>query len=309
MFNSDSIEYLEQALGYEQWVLAKSIDLLKRSKGYVSSRTIIIKDDNSLEVQLLLKDEFGLEKAVDVINELSPLLFNASYKILDMLMEWIIRENRGDCPWRFSEKISLLEDSDSTFFLPYPLGEDPSIFAYFERLYRNLSDLRNALTHGVWGRNLSGNLEFNFKKRNRIIQQTIPFEQVIRFADCMSLCGREAICPSTQAKSNIVSTLKWCLDELQSIHGLSKYGITTARYFDVIRKTKQVKLGFVVIDINFIKEILNHEAMGYPYDYFLRIESEIDNRVIVWEIPSNLIGNSEELILDGNWDGFKTPNM
>ena len=222
MFNSDSIEYLAQSLGYEQWVLTNSIDLLKRSKGYVSSRTHIIRDDNSLEVQsLILKDEFGLEKAADVINELSPLLFNAGYKILDMLMEWIIKENRGDCPWKFSDKISLLEDHGSTFLLPYPFSEDPSIFTRFVRVYRNLSDLRNALTHGVWGMNLSGNLEFNFRKRNRIIQQTIPFEQVIRFADCMSLCGRESIRPSTSAKGNAVSTLKWCLDELQSIHGLS----------------------------------------------------------------------------------------
>ena len=49
--------------------------------------------------------------------------------------------------------------------------------------------------------------------------------------------------------------------------------------------------------------------MGYPYEYFLRIEAEIDNRVIIWEIPSNMIGNREELALDQHWDGFKISNM
>lgn len=304
MFDSNSIDRLKESLGYEQWVLGNAIDLLKRSHGKVSYRKYVIDDEHTLHGLIGISDTFGINHAVNVINDLSPLLFNAAYKILDMLMEWIIKENRGNCPWKFFEKINILTSPGAVFSLPYPLTSEPAIFSTFVKLYENLVSYRNALTHGVWGKNQSGDLVFDFNKNGRRIQGTIHFEQVIRFADCMSLTAREAMNPST-IDHNITSTIKWCLDSIQVLHNLPLFGVTHARYFDVVRRIETIKAEFPSVDIKYIHSVLDNDSMGYPCGFSLRVEARVEGIPTVWEIPSSLIGNRNELILDSSWDEFK----
>lgn len=304
MFDFNSIDRLKESLDYEQWVLENAIELLKRSHGKVDYRRYIIDDAHSLNVKIGVSDTLGMNRAADVINDLSPLLFNAAYKILDMLMEWIIKENQGNCPWRFIDKINILTSAGTVLSLPYPLTSEPAIFSTFVKLYENLVAYRNALTHGVWGKNQSGDLVFDFNKNGRRIQGTIYFEQVIRFADCMSLTAREAMSPSS-IDHNIISTIKWCLDSIQALHNQSLFGFTHAQYFDVVRQIETIKAEFPSVDIKYIRNVLDKEAMGHPYGYSLRVEARVEEISTVWIIPSSLINSRDELILDSSYDGFK----
>ncbi|MCM3799786.1 hypothetical protein M4A92_14365 [Caldibacillus thermoamylovorans] len=306
MFGSESLKKLEQSLGYEQWILIKTVELYKKSIGYIYPRKVIIDDNNSVEILLKIEDHFDLGRSLNLIYELSPLLLSSGFKILDMLMEWIIKENEGKCPWKFWEKKKILDNQSFSPILPYPLCKDPTIFSRLKGLYINLIDPRNALIHGPWGKNLSGNLEFDFlNNRNKRIQLNISFKQVIIFADCMSLCVREVLKKSNFNSNNIISTIHWCLDELQSIHKFKKYGAESIRYFDVVRKTKYVKNDYSVINIKEIEEILEKDALGYHYDYLLHVEANNYGKITHWEIPSILIGGLDEIILDEKWDNYK----
>lgn len=305
MFGTNSIDRLKESLGYEQWVLENAIDLLRRRNGKINFRRYVINDDYSLSAEMRALEYVGSNQAANVINDLSPLLFNAAYKILDMLMEWIIKENEVECGWKFVEKIEKLDSIGSTLVLPHPFVNEPAIFSKFIGLYKNLLRYRNALTHGVWGKNQSGNLIFDFNKKNgRRVQGTIDFEQVIRFADCMSLTAREATNPSTD-NNNILLSIKWCLDSLQAQHKQSLFGITNACYYDIVRRIETFSTDFPSVDIKTIRSILDEESLGNPYGYSLRIEARVDEVSTVWVIPSSLIGSRDELILDSSWDSFK----
>lgn len=306
MFNISSIEKLEESLGYEQWMLSKAVDLHRSVSGYVHLRKTIIWDDGSQEVQLKIEDTLSLGNESKLLLEISPLLFISGFKILDMLMECIITENNGSCPWQFSQKKEILNNISINTILPYPLSEDPTIFDCLKNLYISFIDLRNALIHGSWGENISGNLAFNFQKDNKQkVVEDISFEQVIKFSDCMSICAKEVLKTSNPQRGNIIITMRWCLNELETIHQLGEYANSSVRYFEVVRHTKRIKHNFSIVDIKGIKEILDVDAFGLPYDYFLRVEAERDGGISIWEIPSNIIGELDELILDENWDDYR----
>ena len=308
MFSNESQNLLQEKLGYEQWVLQESINILELNKGKLSSYTVEINDNSPVVLKVMASEHFGASLAADLINEMSPLLFSASYKILDMVIEWIIHENQGDCPWQFSKKISLLNDKQGSLTLPTLFSFDTEIFNVLVRLYSNLVDFRNAITHGKWGKNQEGNLSFNFEKRDgSIIKTTISFEQVMGFSECMAWCANELINHSTtpEISEKVALSIKWSLDKLHSLHGGTLFGIPSPRFFKVIRRTKLNDDEIVKIDLKGIRKTLNDITMNSQYAYSLLVEAEVGQISLAWEIASSCLPEADDLILDSSWDLFK----
>src|SRR5699024_8977841 len=155
--------------GYEKWILDKTIRFYRSSLGYEYPRKIVINDDYSKEIQINIKERVILDSSQELIYDLSPLLFVSGFKLLDMLMQYIITENNIECPWEFSKKKKILKDLNFNPKLPYPLAKDPTIFECFKKLYISFIKFRNGLIHGAWGKNESGNLTFDFQNNNKRI--------------------------------------------------------------------------------------------------------------------------------------------
>lgn len=221
-----------------------------------------------------------------------------------MTMEFILRGNDQTCPWQFIEKKKLIDRQHSTLALPSPLTNEREIFQRLRELYGVLTVYRNAITHGRWGNNINGNLVFNFHKDNRHIQKTIKFDEVIKFADCMSLLTTQMIGSLAKDEVTVLSTIKWCLDILQPLHQKQVFGFSFPSYFIVERHTQIKKNGYITININDIKKILDSEKKN-PYAYLLKIKSILNSKSETWEIPSYELEDIEALILEHSWDKFK----
>src|SRR5699024_12639498 len=171
--------------------------------------------------------------------------------------------------------------------------------------YISFIKFRNGLIHGAWGKNESGNLTFDFQNNNKRINGYISFEQVIKFADCISICVEEILKTSDYRNDNSISTIYWCLNGLRSIHNFNEYPNYSVLNFDVVQKINYNDSNFLVVNIKYIKYTLDNNASNRTYDYTLRIEAEKNSEVSIWVIHSNIIGNSDKLVLNKEWDRYK----
>jgi hypothetical protein len=74
-----------------------------------------------------------------------PLTFVSSYKILDMIFERILEENKVKVPWSFKEKIKIISDRKLNY---PPLFQFKSyIKEYLFEIYKNLRKFRNEIVH------------------------------------------------------------------------------------------------------------------------------------------------------------------
>lgn len=65
--------------------------------------------------KLEMYEEFGSNKRIEVLENLSPLLFVTCYKALEVIFEWILKENVDDVPFQFAKKINLYDSKFSQF--------------------------------------------------------------------------------------------------------------------------------------------------------------------------------------------------
>ena len=64
--------------------------------------------------------------AAEILRAGAPLVFTATFKLLDMLLEWILEENGRKAGFRFSEKIKQLQESG--LVLPPFMSARPWLF-------------------------------------------------------------------------------------------------------------------------------------------------------------------------------------
>lgn len=175
MFN---VQELTEKAGYEYWVLRKCLIAIEKHAGVSSDVTVAFRKDGTKEHIMQMYSEFGSEKRVQVIEDLSPLLFVSSYKMIDMYIEWILYSNGQQVPRRFDQKYRICIENASTLSLPTGISVDEHNVLL--ELYDKLRLKRNHIIHGSWGRNQKGDLRFDFMERGIRDQDTINFKDVIR---------------------------------------------------------------------------------------------------------------------------------
>ncbi|KIY20661.1 hypothetical protein [Mesobacillus subterraneus] len=121
MFN---VQELTEKAGYEYWVLRKCLVAIEKHAGVSSDVTVAFRKDGTKEHIMQMYSEFGSEKRVQVIEDLSPLLFVSSYKMIDMYIEWILYSNGQQVPRRFDQKYKTCIENASTLSLPTPISVD-----------------------------------------------------------------------------------------------------------------------------------------------------------------------------------------
>lgn len=287
---------LKDKLGYEKWVLKESILAIEKYKGVLSNRTIRFEINGTINHHLMIKNELGASKRVEILEKLSPLLFVTSFKTLDMIFEWILKEN-GSTSWQFAKKIQNYEilSQESGFLLPTSINLEKPLLETFFKLYKNLAVYRNQIIHGSWGTNNDGNLLFSFRKNGLEYSKQITFTNVLNLAESISLFADEIIVP-TENKSFVFSTIKFLLDKLEYIHEGSLFNTPAPSHF---------KVEYEISDSTeiLLKEIfdhLNHQTYGNPFSFSLRAISS--NKT--WEFPWNYLKDHDKLVLNSSLDKF-----
>ncbi|MDF2857071.1 MAG: hypothetical protein K0Q87_2922 [Neobacillus sp.] len=302
MFNATSISVLKEKLDYEQFLLNEATELLRLHKGQVSPITIEM-NDKGTTLKVHVVESLAAFHSAELLNKMSPLLFCASYKVLDMLIEWIIFENKNNCPWRFSQKINILNNEKNTLHVPVGFSD---IYEQIFALYIYLEKYRSAIIHGKWGKNVNGDLQFDFiDKQSNHITDIFSFDLVVAFAECISLCADTAI-SNLNTEINKKMTIKWLMDKMVILHGLPTFNILEPRFFRVIKNT-MVESEPVEVDLDNLRKTVETQSSGSGYSYELTVTANIKNEstVVKWIIPSSAVPFQDKLLLDNSWDQYK----
>ena len=109
-----------------------------------------IKSNGKLKRILSTEAEIrGSDAAVRAaLNQFRPLAFSASFKLQDMIVEWILHEN-GNKSWHFSAKMKAYKKlrKAGTLLEPPLFTEHPRLSRAFWALYKRFSRIRGSLIH------------------------------------------------------------------------------------------------------------------------------------------------------------------
>ena len=300
MFDPLSRLHLEETLSYERFLLKDCASHNSQVQGIVEPFILIRNDAPPHEMRIMIEDSLGATYVAEFITQISPLLFCSAYKLLDMVVEWIIQENTNTRPWRFQEKILKLRTTSLTF--PDFIGGDVALREALLSLYTELVEYRNAITHGHWGENRNGDLHFDFQKRGQPVQSVVSSAQVTAFGNLMSQIGNCLVTPAIQSPL-VVLQLKFILDQLTSLHRKSAFNQKLPRRYRVVRKTTFTGQP-IRVDIGSIRTDLEKQALGNPYGFSLRIEADTATGKLLWEIPEARVP-AGDFDLDATWDAYK----
>lgn len=299
MFDAASLNELEEMLGYERYALKKCVDMNHEMMSGESPLVLTIEDDDTRVQRIEFEDSLSEGVARMATEELSPLLFSAGFKLLDMVIEWTIKENTGRRLWTFSDKRRELANVSLIF--PDFLGAEPALRERFIGFYEELAKYRNALTHGKWGQNHQGDLHFDFEKDGHRFAKLISFHQVIRFGEVLSDMANAVLNPGTfSARAARVIAAK--LNALDNLHGKGTMNVNLPRLCNVIRRTKTTKP--VRVNMVRIRELVSKDTGGAPFEIDLRVEAQTPEGAMAWQIPAQFVPE-QDFALDDTWQDYE----
>jgi hypothetical protein len=158
--------------------------------------------------------ETGARRAEELRQALQPLGFVAAYKILDMLVEHVLRANGAPSGrLTFAAKNALL--SGATRNLPTPLDVHSDLWDRASTLHSAFVEARHAVTHRRAQVTSNGDLAV-YDDQRRLID-TIRSGEVAAFAAAIHALGELVLDASDDARRTNIAA--WYLNELQPRHG------------------------------------------------------------------------------------------
>lgn len=141
---------LRAKMEYEIWFLSFLEQRIDRARENDQSPVFKI---TSGVVPTNIKTTFvdSLSNDASLIHAMMPLTFVGSFKVLDMIFEWVLEENRKmgkirQVPWRFTEEEKLHKKMSNLRWPPI-LVKNAHFFTYARALFFALAPFRNEVVH------------------------------------------------------------------------------------------------------------------------------------------------------------------
>lgn len=307
MFDQQARTRLRDKLDYEQWVLNELEDEHDVFPDRLGD-TVIENGDISAQEVAASTASISQPRVDEVIQRLYPLVFAASYKCLDMVIEWILEENTGTLThqWGYSHKNSEVNRMFHTgnLQLPQPFMRDTDIFERLLRLYDKLMDHRHAVVH-----------RDEFEVNNGVFSveddsgTRYDFDATQLFSLAKSGTVSSEVLLNNSMSDDQERALKRYLDNLDFIHGQGTFDIAppwdgTIEYR--IQAEDQDPYRWE-IDLDLVGTA--DESTPSTEGYILKIVGmQEGDTVCAWEIPSEAVpdGNTLELTEhDSRFDGYR----
>ena len=152
-------------------------------------------------------------------------MFTASYKILDMIFEWILEENHSagnikNVPRGFQDKLKLLKGKPKLQYPPI-FTTQKYLHSYSEALFRRLLPYRNEIVHNKAFSVANDQLILSSSK-NKNIGLTLSRVQIgylVRFVVALA----RALAGVIEVDAHMERLLKYHLDSLKTAHGLQAF--------------------------------------------------------------------------------------
>lgn len=295
MFDQQARTRLRDKLDYEQWVLN---ELEEEHNVFPDQLGDTVIENGGLSAKVIVGPAVMSQSRVDeVIQRLYPLVFTASYKCLDMIIEWILEENTETLnhQWTYKHKNSEVNRMFHTgnLQLPPPLMRDTDVFERLLRLYAKLVDHRHAVVH----RN-------QFEVKNDVFSvendSGTPYDfdatQLFSFAKTGTVSAEVLL--DNSISDDQERALKRYLDNLDFIHGQETFNIAppwagTIKYPIEAEDHDPYRWE---IDLDLVRTA--DESTPSTQGYILKIVGIHEgNTVCEWEIPSEAVPDKDRLEL------------
>lgn len=98
----------------------------------------------------------------------APLVFVTAFKILDMLIEWILVQNGQPATFRFAQKIAAVKGSKGAILFPPTIEVRPWLRERLIPLYEHLEPLRGTIIHDRHFASANGELDVSSSKGSTV---------------------------------------------------------------------------------------------------------------------------------------------
>ena len=216
--------------------------------------------------------EEGTQARERLRRSLHPLEFGAAYKVLDMLVQHVLRANGVAAGHlRFKHKTKALERRPST--LPAPLDSRPELWDRLAALYTTFQEARHAVTHRRCQSTAAGDLKI-FDKEHQLVD-TIVSAEIGFFAAAVHVVAELVVgaCDDNR-RANMAM---WYLNKLQSRHCLPPLPSTDP---DVdrrllVRDLVALRDGRLRFEVARAKEIIDRQPKSSLWDLRLHAGDRI----------------------------------
>jgi len=228
----------------------------------------------------------GAEPREELRRSLRPVGLGAAYKILDMLVEHVLRANGvGGVRMSFKQKTQALLTRPTT--LPVPLDRHPELWDRLAKLYLAFQEARHAITHRRAQVTSSGDLEVY--NDSRALTDTIAATELAAFAAAVHTLAEAVI--GIDADERLARTAAWHLNTLAPRHRLPTLAATApeAGRRLLVSDLSALENGLVRFDVARARGIVAHQQPPSFWDLELRAE----RRMFVgrWEDVPNGTGD------------------
>jgi len=242
-----------------------------------------------------MEESLGAGFGQRIFDAIAPLTFVALYKVLDMVYEWILEENKGagvivisQVPWQFEKKVQVL--SSASIQYPPLFVAKPYLHEYSYRLYTLLLPYRNEIVHKhnvsvkgdtiiVTSSRTGTTLCLNGEKQAQLVRF------VVSTAQCLT---------TRRAHDDFLEILlRYHLDQLAFIHRLPVFNQRLPLLVNV-ELTVPEEGGCFRVALNFVRERV---ARIHPHSTVLFNLKVIgirgDSVVAVWDLPVTNVPSSD----------------
>ena len=299
MYDHEAQKKLLDKLDYELWMLNQLAEY-QIFDGGTDIETFKIRN-GELEPGILDSGE-ELYMPPRVTTAITPLVFTASYKMLDMIFEWILEQNHraeklSESPsrWGFKKKLNHLK-SDSKLQYPPLFTTQTYLHSYSEALFRRLLPYRNEIVHNKAFSVANDQLILS-SSENKNIGLTLSRAQLgclVRFVVALA----RALAGVIKVDAHRGRLLKYYLDSLKTAHGLKAFKQQKPPLVNVEFEVPK-QCGSFSVNLKQIRDIVSTNSSTQDAVFNLTVRAvDGENIVTKWYFKEEDVPTLDEVTFD-----------
>ena len=303
IYNHKAQQELLDKLDYELWLLDQLAEYQLFDGGTDISTLKIRSGESGTDILDLDSEEASVPWS-RVATAITPLVFTASYKMLDMIFEWILEQNHraeklSESPsrsrWGFKKKLNHLK-SDSKLQYPPLFTTQTYLHSYSEALFCRLLPYRNKIVHSKTSPVckdkliLSSSIDENIK----LTLSRAQIGYLVRFVVALA----RALAGVIEVDAHMDRLLKYHLDFLKTAHGLKafkqKKPLLVNVEFEVLKQC-----GSFSVNLKQIRDKVRSQFSTQDVSFDLSVQTvDGENIITKWYFKEEEVPALDEAIFD-----------
>lgn len=197
----------------------------------------------------------------------APLVLVTAFKLLDMLLEWVLAENGRAASHRFVQKIAALKHPSIQF--PTLIASRPWLSSRLTALYEQLEPLRGTIIHARHFRSIGGGLQVSGSKGGTVGVPVSLQPKDLRNLSVVLVSLLKYLDGTWTLDTFREKRIRRALDELQHLHGEVSLGQLEPGFLNV--RVYRLDTESIVVDLDAVRRDINARRQNQDLVFDLRV--------------------------------------